>query len=169
MAEARVFLGVHEAQMVLRLEGSVCYPVAPAIERALVGFERGEGVETVLVDLRRAREIDSTILGLIARLGALSLKQHGRRAIIALAGDDMRLLLEAVGFGEVFELVAAPPLEPEGLAEVTLQQSSGGALGETMLAAHEALIDLSEANREEFSESVELLRRDLEARAGRKP
>lgn len=145
----------------LKLVGDVRYPDAPAIDRAVGAlFVRGK-CESFVIDMREVGQVDSTILGLVARVGGTSLKCCGRRAVIACDQVETLAGLRAVGFDDVFVVVANPPEEPPALERVVQTATSGVELGETMLAAHRELMELSDDMRRELEPSVAILEREL--------
>jgi hypothetical protein len=109
--------------------------------------------------------IDSTGLGLLARIGRVTLERCGRRAIIVCADEDILTCLYATAFDTLFVLVDKYPFEPEPvLDEVVLETKAdptGRAMGRLVLDAHRDLASLSGGNRKVFGEVVDALEAEL--------
>jgi hypothetical protein len=122
-------------------------------------------LDTVLIDLRELLLIDSTGMGLLARIGRATLETRGRRAIIVCASPDIVTCLRGAAFDTLFVLVDEYPFAPEPeLSEVRLDgrvHAAERALGQAVLDAHRDLATLSERNRREFGEVVTALEREL--------
>src|SRR5262245_7635827 len=107
--EGRVTHAVRGDSHVLRYCGRVTYTLAPALERfadrALAGVRPG----ALIFDLREARLIDSTNLGLIARLAERVGRDNGNRCRIVSSNEDITAVLRSMGFDSIFEIVADDP------------------------------------------------------------
>jgi anti-anti-sigma factor len=162
----KVRYGRNEDALVLVLEGRVHYAFTARL-RALFDelSERLTG-ETLLVDLRPLEAIDSTGMGLLARLGRAALT-HGRRGVIVCSNDDVSICLRSAAFDELFVFLDHWPLdEPPPLGEVPLGGSdwTPEQLGRVMLEAHRDLADLSDRNRKSFADVISALEAECERR-----
>lgn len=148
--------GIH----VLRLVGEVRYPLAPALDAYLRKLFEGPAPAGFVIDLSETQAIDSTHLGLLARL-ATKLRQAGApRATIVTGRPDITEVLLSMGFDEEFSLVGpngAPAAGLEGQSVDDMQEIDDAALGRTVLDAHRALMALNERNREQFADVVTAL------------
>lgn len=159
MTDVQAWLGTVDDALVLKLAGPITYVVAPALD-ALVDEMLRSSFATVIVDLTACERIDSTGLGLVARIGAFTLDWRGRRAVIACAPGDIATALESVCFDQVFDIVGMPPA-PASLREVVGAPSARG-LGEVIVDAHKELMAINEHNRRLFADAVAALERELE-------
>ena len=160
-ASVSALVGMREHVGFLKLIGDVRYPAAPAIDRAVGKLMTANEFDSFVVDLREVGHVDSTILGLVARVGGVTLRRYGRRAVIACVDEDMLTGLRAVGFDTVFVVVAKPPDEPEHFEPVECAETSGEELAATMISAHRELMGMSEQMRRELEPSVTMLEREL--------
>ena len=159
--------GVH----VLRYFGRVDYVLAPAIKRFADDLVSRGDVHGWIFDLTNAELLDSTNLGLLARLadrtGGVAASERSRSVIVS-TSDDINSVLRTMSFDEIFEIVGhAPDEEPGGAREergeaIAAESSSPREIGETMLDAHRALVALSEVGRLQFEDVVTALEADLD-------
>ena len=162
--------GVH----VFRYFGRVNYVLAPAIKQFADELVNQGDVRGWVFDLTQAEILDSTNLGLLARLAARagSGDEGPARSIIVSASDDMNSVLRSMRFDQLFDIVS----EPAGAAElaegagdeddadeedIRSADPSAREVGQTMLDAHRALMALSEAGRLQFEQVVVALEAEL--------
>lgn len=152
----RVTHAASEGVHVLRYFGRVDYVLAPAIKRFADDLVSHEDVRGWIFDLTQAELLDSTNLGLLARLGGA-----GRNVIVS-TSDDINSVLRSMSFDEMFDIVTdAPADEPSPEEAIGGAAPSPSELGQTMLEAHRALLRMNERNRLQFEEVVAALEADL--------
>lgn len=154
--------GVH----VFRYTGRVTYTAAPAIQRFLDDLLTDGGISGLIFDLTQAESLDSTNLGLLARLNERVQDATGAPSLIISSNPDITDVLFSMGFDQSFRILSdaeAPPNSAPG-RDIDLAPSSPAELHETMLEAHRALVRLSHAGRLQFQEVVTCLESDAPAR-----
>lgn len=159
--------GIH----VLRLLGEVRYPLAPALDAWLRKlFEEDPRPAGFVIDLSETEAIDSTHLGLLARLNNRLRQAGAPRATLVTGRPDISEVLMSMGFDEEFNLVGpdGQPVVPEGftVAEGDADEADDEALASTVLEAHQALMNLNERNREQFKDVVAILELEQAERRG---
>ncbi len=164
-SRTRALFGLADRMAVLVLEGPVRYTAAQALRAFVDGPLAHADVDTVVVDLRRATFIDSTGMGLVARVGKSTLERHGRRAVLVCQDNDVAVALRAATFDLLCAMVEEPPYDAQpALEEVSLPQADaaeGQALGRVILEAHRDLSVLSEHNRDEYARVIAALEAEL--------
>lgn len=175
MPEGRILHAERDGIHVLRLLGEVRYPLAPALDAWLRRLFEGDAPRGFVIDLAQTQAIDSTHLGLLARV-AKRLRQAGApRAVIVTGRPDITEVLLSMGFDEEFQLVdaqgrpAAAALGGEGetVAEDSGDDADDLAMADTVLDAHRALMELNERNREQFADVVAALEMDQAQRGAK--
>ena len=151
--------GVH----ILRYHGRVTYVLAPAIKRFADGLLERAGSDGWIFDLSRAESLDSTNLGVVARIAELARTTGGARIVILSTNEDITDVLCSMGFDQTFDVVTSVPEEavagPD--AEIGGAGASRDELGHVMLDAHRMLMTLSETARDEFQEVAAQLEAEL--------
>lgn len=160
---ARAAYGRTDRLSVLDLEGEVRYLVARPLRAFIDEIVAHDGNDTLVIDLRDLELIDSTGLGLVARLGRRMLEAHGRRAIIVAPRSDVATVLRAAAFDVVFDMLDHPPFELDvPLAPIPLDEpfdkDEGGLV---ILEAHRDLARMDERNRAAFGPVIEALAAQL--------
>jgi anti-anti-sigma factor len=101
----------------LKLSGIIRYPLSKRLNLAVAKlFPRGE-IRSVVVDLQAAEFIDSTCMGLLARVATCCLELTCERPVIVSTHPEVNRLLRSMGFDRVFVLVENPEAPAAGLAD----------------------------------------------------
>ena len=164
MQEGHVYCGKHEGVVVLRLIGHIsctsmqksCH-VSAALSAFLDDLFKNTEFSDILIDLTDTQAIDSTNLGLLARVAKFMEETFHRKATIVAPSDDIRRVLEGVAFDRVFCIVRDAQALPAELDMIACEKESDRKFTQLVLEAHRTLMTLSEKNREAFKDVVELM------------
>jgi anti-anti-sigma factor len=158
MASGHVTHAERDGVHVLRYFGRVDYMSAPAIKRFTDDLV-GQKLCGLVFDLSEAENLDSTNLGLLARVADRALNRCGCRSVIVSTREDINCVLTSMGFDQIFTIVRDPTpvtqtaagdeLESTPTAEVELRN--------VMIEAHRMLMGMSEAGRVQFEDVVKCL------------
>jgi len=149
--------GIH----VLRFVGDIRYTLSPSIDRFLKEIFSGPSPAGFLIDLRETDSIDSTNLGLLARIAKSMKGLNDSRVTILSDRADINSVLTSMAFDEVFDIIADASLETGAETELAGKSTDKESLSRTVLEAHRALIELSECNEEMFRDVVTTLEKNL--------
>lgn len=173
MADGRVTYAAEGGWHVLRYFGRVDYTMAPAIERYLENLAHGpsDSARPYLFDLSEARLLDSTNLGLIARVVERSRAQGASRSAVLSQSGDIDDVVRSMGFDAIVDLISARPtaLRDVGSAQgeteiVTDETASQGEMLRTMLEAHRALAGLDDEETGQWRDVVTMLEAEMRTR-----
>ena len=116
-----------------------------------------ESTRAVVVDLTETTNIDSTSLGLLAKLAIHAQQQHIQKPIIVCCDPDIQRILKSVSFDHIFKLtegLTAELVDFTEAAEVVLQQED---LRRCIIDAHKLLMSMNESSKEQFQDLVSAL------------
>ena len=170
----KVLHATHDTVHVLRFVGEIRHSMSPALECFLDQLLTQELAAGLVIDLSETEIIDSTCLGLLARM-ALKLRHQGQgKATLVSPRPDITDVLRSMSFDRLFnivgEMLVSGPISERALKTPNERQED--VLLDTMLRAHRTLMALSECNRLQFQEVVEALKRESKVQrqeAGRRP
>mgnify|MGYP002019061313 FL=1 len=113
--------------------------------------------KAIVIDLTETECIDSTSLGLLAKLSILSRQKVGFLPTLVSNHEDMNRLLQSMGFDQVFNIVSESTPTCEELQDLPAQMLSEDKVKHKVLEAHRILMDLNDSNREAFRDLVSAL------------
>lgn len=149
--------GVH----VLRYFGTVNFLLAPGIQTFVDHLIDDGHVSGLVFDLSAASSLDSTNLGLMARVNERLVSRGAANSVIISGNEDIDVVLRSMGFDRTFEMLSSEAGNSEPDPEtIETPSPSSAELKRTMLDAHQALMRMSEAGRKEFEAVVACLERD---------
>ena len=145
---------------IFKLIGEVRAHSCISLDKLLNKIEQQQNVVGAIVDLTETTFIDSTVLGVLAKLG-LKLKQvHHIQAVMRSTNPDITTLANSMGLGQVFTLLNCRNTTAcclESLPETATTQDD---MLHTVLDAHRTLISLNDSNRAMFEPLVKQLERE---------
>lgn len=153
--------------VVLKMSGEIRvvvegrYQLSSAFNQFLDQLFADLDFDDILIDLSEADMVDSTNLGLLARITRFTQSRFGRKATILCTNPDLSQILEAVCFDREFVLVKEQRDVPGELVEIAGCSQSDVEHTRTVLEAHKVLMALSPQNVEAFKEVVALLEKRL--------
>ena len=162
MDESKILYSEHDGVHFLRFHGDILHTLAPTLDGFLQTLGESQERHSYLLDLTETHSIDSTMLGLLARVAKLAKEQGAPPPTLVCPNEDIIDLLVGIGFDQVFSLVACDGAPLGDGQEIVHAETDDRELTETMLRAHQELIALKEENRLLFEDVIELLQRSLD-------
>ena len=160
MAENKILHAVHDGVHVLRLLGDMRYPLSPSLDHFLQRLFSEVTPQGFVVDLTDTRSIDSTNLGLLVRIAKLMQRRSQPRVTIISNREEINEVLTCLGFDKVFNIVAHGGGEPLAGKALALEEANDVAMLDTLLKAHQTLMNLNEQNKDLFRDVVAMLEKE---------
>ena len=157
MNDGTVLHGSHDGIHVLRFVGDIRYTLSPSINRFLKEIFSVGPPAGFVIDLTETDSIDSTNLGLLARIAQAMKNRNGPRVTILSDRADINAVLTSMAFDDVFDIVSHTSLQAEAGKELAQESADKETLSRIVLEAHRALMELSEHNEEMFRDVVTTL------------
>lgn len=168
MDSGNVFYAIHERVLVLKFVGEIrytmgeSYRISASLDSFLdTVFEEG-GFDSVLLDLTETSSIDSTNLGLIAKIAQHGEQKLGKKPTIISTNADIDAILDSVGFEQVFNIVHELPETSAELDALPQAEAADRELAQMLLDAHKALTSLNDKNKAMFKNVVQLLEKKVQ-------
>lgn len=162
MLSGKILFAVHNGTYVIKLIGDVRVPMCTSLDVFLEKMFADPELTSVLVDLTQTAGIDSTALGLIAKI-AVFLKERGTKPVILSTNPDVNRVLYSMGFDRVFIILESAVRENESLDELPQDEPSEQELTRNVIEAHRVLMSLNEQNKETFRNLVDALEMEQKA------
>ena len=157
----RILAASHDGVYLIVFEGDVRLTLCATVDVYLDRMFSDSVFRSVVVDLSQTENMDSTSLGLLAKVSIEAERRFNfRPTLVSTRPDNTRILL-SMGFDEVFNLVETPLVHEEQLVELPCVVASDEDVRARVLEAHRTLMAMNESNREAFQDLVALLEADL--------
>lgn len=160
MDDGKVLHASHDDIHVLRFIGDIRYTLSPSIDRFLEGIFAGPKPAGFVVDLTQTDSIDSTNLGLLARIAMRMQRLNAPQVTILSNRADINSLLTSMALDEVFDIVDEFGIVTGTAQEVPQENTDRESLARTLIDAHRALMELNQHNREMFRDVVASLEKN---------
>ncbi|MCC5873260.1 MAG: STAS domain-containing protein [Gammaproteobacteria bacterium] len=154
MENGRILVGDHDGIYVLKFTGDVRVTLCATVDSFLRTLLNRDDFRAVIVDLTATDGIDSTSLGLLARLSIETQRRFGFIPTLVSTRPDITRLLTTMGFEDVFHIVEEPLTEVGQLGELPEIEGDEADVRERVLEAHRVLMSLNDRNRENFRDLV---------------
>ncbi len=159
MAEAgRILYARDDDHWVFRFEGEIRYTMAHALDAFVEQVFARSQPASMTADLRDTDSIDSTGIGLLAKLARVAGELSAPRPTLFCGNREIGEVLDSVCMDRVYTIVDAggPDSRFEPLPATTPSESE---LAGTITHAHQLLSDISERNRAQFEGVLEAFAR----------
>tara|TARA_B110000858_G_scaffold81503_1_gene94518 strand:+ start:13612 stop:14103 length:492 start_codon:yes stop_codon:yes gene_type:complete len=143
----------------LKFTGDVRVTLCGTLNRYIESIFGSKNVKRVVVDMLDAEGLDSTTLGLLAKLGLHCRQQYGLNIEVFCQNSSILRTLESMSFDEIFDIFdQLPDLDASAdLYEIGTQNLPLDEIREQVLEAHKILVRLSEDNQQEFQDLIKAL------------
>ncbi len=145
--------GVH----VLKFVGDVRVALGPTIHGFLDRIGQSKNQKSIVIDLNETTNIDSTSLGLLAKIALKSSQYLGAKPTLVTPNEDITRVILSMGFEQIFVIIDKEMNTCDEALELPTSVVSEAALREQVLEAHKTLMSLNECNEACFCTLVEAL------------
>ncbi|OQW96300.1 MAG: hypothetical protein BWK77_05380 [Verrucomicrobia bacterium A1] len=173
----KLLVAVQQNTAFISIQGRGSFKISAAMKE-FAAAAIAQGCRRLVLDMADCVGMDSTFMGVLAGLAARLKSQAGGRIVMVNLSLRTRGLLTTLGLDQVIDpyMAGATPadLQPYvarrgDLSSLDTQEKSQRATAETMLEAHEALVQLSPENLPKFKDVLTFLREDLKKTGLDKP
>jgi anti-anti-sigma factor len=166
MAEGTASYACENGTWFLKLVGDLRHPLGPALNALLDHACADPRTTQFVIDLSGAESIDSTCLGVLARIGNETSHRGGAKPTIVSTNADVNEVLLAVCFDRLFQLVGVTGVTSGRLNPVPAAGSDSDSMLALVLEAHRRLCAIDERTHAAFRDVVTALEEDLQRRDG---
>ncbi len=159
MSEGKILYAEHEGNYTIQMRGQVRYTMSQGLDKLIERIASDTHASSVAVDLTEADYLDSTNLGLLARIASLSLDRFRHPAPLFSCKKEINEILNCMGFDQVFQISKKQEAVGDTPLDITEETTSASAL---LLKAHRNLCHMNARNAATFHDIVELLESEIE-------
>lgn len=161
MTGGRILVGDHDGIYVLKFLGDVRVTLCATMDAFLRSLLGRDDFRSVLVDLTDTEGIDSTSLGLLAKLSLETQRRFDLIPTLVSTNPDITRVLLTMGFDDIFHIIEEPLSDAGQLGELPTLETDEDDVRQRVLDAHRVLMNLNDDNRESFRDLVSALERGI--------
>ncbi len=161
MDSGEVFYSKQDHTYILKFVGDIRYTMGSSLDDFLDRLFTRNDFDNILIDLTETTAIDSTNLGLLAKIANFMRARLGKKTTLVSVNSDINQILDSVGFYEVFSICKDQQSCLVAAQRLAIANPSDSKLAETLFEAHKILSELNPENREEFKSVVQVLKTKL--------
>ena len=159
MQDGKILAASHNGAYVIRFEGDVRLTLCTTIDDYFQRMYDDPAFASVWVDLCSAEGLDSTTLGLLAKLALTVKERFGFEPAIYSCDPGINRLIKSMGFQRLFDLREEVCGAPEEATAIPVVEGSEAVVKGKVIEAHRVLMELSPENRARFKDLLTVLER----------
>ena len=159
VSTGKILAADYKHMAMLKLIGDVRVVMSSTLDNYCNSLYRRGVLEAMLIDMSETKGIDSTALGLLAKMAIQLRNRFNVMPTIYSPNADISRILDSMSFDVIFNIIKSAPRRPATqYSELQVQTESEATVREKVIDAHLTLMALSEENRLEFQDLVQALR-----------
>ncbi len=147
---------------ILKLVGDVRYTMGCALGDFLDALFARADYEDIVVDLTETHSIDSTSLGLLAKIANFNRQHFANKTTLLSTNPDVNQVMDNMGFYEIFNIRDTGETITATLQQLDIENPCKNHLTRIVYEAHQTLSDLNPHNEEAFKGVLDSLRAKIE-------
>lgn len=160
MSAGKILVSDVEGNYLIKFIGDVRVTLCGSLNRYMETIFGSRDVKNVVVDMLEAEGLDSTTLGLLAKLGLHCRKQYGVDVQVFCQNPSILRTLDCMGFDELFDIIQQVPTISAKLHNITSVNPEVDEIRRQVLEAHKLLVQLNPKNSSEFTDLIRALESD---------
>ena len=157
MQSGKMLVADYHGSYMIKLLGDVRLTLCSTIDNYLDQMFSAADFSSVTIDLSETEGIDSTSLGLLAKMAIQSKKRGLAVPTILSPHEDITRLLESMGFHKIFKLCCQSFESASDLQELPCDGCSEEDVRAKVIEAHKVLMGMNDKNYADFVELVAAL------------
>lgn len=163
MDSGKILVAEHDGVHSIKLVGDVRVTLCCEFDEYIQHILAKPDYVNCLIDLTEAENIDSTTLGLMAKVAVRSAQSNQPKPTILAPSESMQRLLNSMSFDKVFDMRLDLPSTDAELAELCHRPCDESLVRCKVIEAHRVLIGISDENEAEFSALIDALENEQQA------
>ena len=157
MEPGKILVSHDEGNYVIKLEGDVRLTLCTSLSQYMETIFLSDHVDDVIVDLLDAEGVDSTTLGLMAKLAIYCKENFAIKPTVFCVDEGLVQILESMGLDDIYTIVERAPEKFVQFEQLEPAPGEMEQLQKQILEAHKLLVLLKPERRNEFIDLIKSL------------
>ena len=158
MNSGRILVASVNNVPILKFVGDVRVLMSGAMDNYFSSLYNKAILDRMIVDMTETQGIDSTALGLLAKMAIQLRNRFNVSPTIVSTNPDITRILKSMSFDLICDIVEKPLDKNAAFDELAPVNDNEDAVRQKVIEAHQTLMALSEDNRIEFQDLVSALK-----------
>ncbi|MBI9099275.1 MAG: anti-sigma factor antagonist [Spirochaetaceae bacterium] len=161
MNEGKYQFAENDNFYLIKMSGNLKYTASGGFDIFIENIFQKINNKAVVIDLTDAEYLDSTNLGILAKISDKMLTKFNKKTTIISSNTDITILLSNIGFDDYFIILDEGPDTSTVLSDISEMVTGNRSMALMMLEAHKSLMELNDKNKNVFSSVVDLLEKEV--------
>lgn len=157
MEPGKILVSEHESSYVIKLTGDVRVTLCTSLSKYMDAIFHTDKISEVVVDMIHAEGVDSTTLGLLAKLAIHCNNKYQLKPVVFCPDESLYQTLMVMGLDDVFEIVQNVPNRTDVCRELEVISPTIDESRKQVLEAHRLLSSFNDRNKQEFMDLIRTL------------
>jgi anti-anti-sigma factor len=157
MGSGKVLYAADNGTYVIKLVGDVRVPLCVSLDHFIETLFNNDKPKAILIDLTDSTAIDSTALGMLAKIAIYLQDRRQHKATIISTNPDISRIISTMGFEQVFSVVYHNTACANCCDELPHVETDEIEITKKVLEAHRRLMALNQNNKDTFKCVVDAL------------
>lgn len=157
MESGKILVSEHDGVNVIKLVGDVRVTLCTSLNNYIETIFSSGSVSEVVIDMIDTDGVDSTTLGLLAKLAIYCNTNFHIEPVLFCPDESLFHTLDIMGLDDVFNIIQSAPESIDDFKELPETSVDENEARERVLEAHRLLSELSERNKQEFIDLIRTL------------
>lgn len=158
MNSGRILVAIVNNVPILKFVGDVRVLMSGTMDSYFSTLYNRAIIDSMIVDMTETKGIDSTALGLTAKMAIQLRNRFNVSPTIISTQPDITRILKSMSFDLICDIVEEPQSRKTVYSELKENAESEDSVRQKVIEAHQTLMTLSEENRIEFQDLVSALK-----------
>jgi anti-anti-sigma regulatory factor len=158
MNNGRILVATVNDVPILKFIGDVRVLMSSALDNYFNSLYNRAILDRMMVDMTETQGIDSTALGLLAKMSIQLRNRFNVRPTIISTNPDITRILKSMSIDLICEIIETVDNQETCFDELNPLQETEDSVRQKVIEAHQTLMNLSEDNRAEFQDLVSALK-----------
>lgn len=157
MQPGQILVADCDGTEVIKMVGDVRLTLCVSFDKFIDNLFNGAPPCKIVFDLTHASSVDSTTLGLMAKMAILSRERCDHVPVVFSTNATVNRLLDTMGFDDIFDIIHENYQDTSACETLQASDIDEESAKERVLEAHSILMQLNETNRQTFRDLVKTL------------